>query len=726
MFAKQLAGRAKLSNPSAAPAANAPVRTNVARKNNSGGGPAGPKNSANPQTGATIARASQPPKVADKDDHSDADEGNMVTCVNRGLLQQMLQGMKENDTPMETGSDFDADRDRDSDMDGDEQFSMSLRLRPGTPSALTHGSVPTITSPVSKRMPKASLHTVSGTAAPPAPAPKVSAVAAVLPPPARATGSSVKQAVATGPPQIASTVASGIRPGSRGFDGGGAPPRVITPMNRKNSNAGTPQSDSQHRNANRAAGYAGMYAARNKAPASPCIKSPLAKTVTKPRCGPQAFDMLRQMNTQTSEQASVHGASPGAFPGQGNQSKENDGDRFVMPGDSDDEEEDFAGDRPPVVSMQSKSRRVEERNGSGSVGSQGVASGGTSVVINERAEEIQESAADYVERLKRGISAQSPNVPSAQPPLVEARQARALSSEPRATAPLQGKSMSPAALRANSSEPRASVGRAPPARANHDSDDDSDSDGEGPSAFGQGGAPWKSSIRQMVKEFAHEERSRERSSGGEGASRDPNPRRRPPKAPGAVDALSEDRRRVPADAEVEQESGDHSDPLQCKKPRVVDYTPATLEDYKNKFANKDYSKLRSLGPDLDDEDLLMKKAKQMRQKQYCEEVQRINRQKSTITAATPSKPEPKPEPKPSARAQALEFAKKVPKPKPKPRPKPQEAKQQDESMEAPKRSSDEDVERADLEEIERREQQHFEDVALVKQIKEFLASTGGG
>jgi len=47
-------------------------------------------------------------------------------------------------------------------------------------------------------------------------------------------------------------------------------------------------------------------------------------------------------------------------------------------------------------------------------------------------------------------------------------------------------------------------------------------------------------------------------------------------------------------------------------------------------------------------------------------------------------------------------------------------------MEAPKRSSDEDVERADLEEIERREQQHFEDVALVKQIKEFLASTGGG
>ncbi|CAK9006182.1 Hypothetical protein SCF082_LOCUS8942 [Durusdinium trenchii] len=67
-----------------------------------------------------------------------------------------------------------------------------------------------------------------------------------------------------------------------------------------------------------------------------------------------------------------------------------------------------------------------------------------------------------------------------------------------------------------------------------------------------------------------------------------------------------------------------------KKPRVpIDYTPATLEEYKQRFGNKaDYSELGRLGPDLDDENLLMKRAIQEKVKQFSRELHRVNKHRA--------------------------------------------------------------------------------------------------
>jgi len=83
--------------------------------------------------------------------------------------------------------------------------------------------------------------------------------------------------------------------------------------------------------------------------------------------------------------------------------------------------------------------------------------------------------------------------------------------------------------------------------------------------------------------------------------------------------------------------------------------------------------------------------------------------------------ETKPKPKPSAREKAEEFARNVPKPKlsqplkaPPAERRPKEPPLADASAEAER-------DRADMEEIKRREKQHNEDVLRVKDIKDFLS-----
>mmetsp|Transcript_898 Transcript_898/g.2491 ORF Transcript_898/g.2491 Transcript_898/m.2491 type:complete len:179 (-) Transcript_898:262-798(-) len=152
----------------------------------------------------------------------------------------------------------------------------------------------------------------------------------------------------------------------------------------------------------------------------------------------------------------------------------------------------------------------------------------------------------------------------------------------------------------------------------------------------------------------------------------------------------------------------------------VDVTPITVEEYKEKYGEKgEKQDMGRLGPDLDDESLLMKKAVQEKVKQFSKELHRINRQRQEQVKP---KPQAKPEPKPNARAKALEFAQNVPKPKPVPKPQLVVDKGGHLTGAAARASAVVTEERDDLEEIRRREKQHFEDVAKVAQIREFLSS----
>eukprot|EP00439_Symbiodinium_sp_Y106_P039201 s588_g4.t2 len=138
--------------------------------------------------------------------------------------------------------------------------------------------------------------------------------------------------------------------------------------------------------------------------------------------------------------------------------------------------------------------------------------------------------------------------------------------------------------------------------------------------------------------------------------------RRPPRAPVVPAAMPAERQKVPAAAlpvpvaplgdrraAAEQEAV-------SKKPRVpVEYTPATVEEYKQRFGgNAEYSELGHLGPDLDDEGLLMKRAIQEKVKQFSRELHRVNKQRAE-RAPLPKQPQPKPEPKSTARAKARDV-----------------------------------------------------------------------
>lgn len=94
-----------------------------------------------------------------------------------------------------------------------------------------------------------------------------------------------------------------------------------------------------------------------------------------------------------------------------------------------------------------------------------------------------------------------------------------------------------------------------------------------------------------------------------------------------------------------------------KKARSVQYEPCTLNEYK-RTSNDKYYELGKLQPNLNDTELLAKRANQERIKAFSKSLRTINQQSSTNSRAVKVEPSKVP----SARAKALAFAKAIPKP----------------------------------------------------------------
>eukprot|EP00928_Gymnodinium_smaydae_P028632 TRINITY_DN21792_c0_g1_i2.p1 TRINITY_DN21792_c0_g1~~TRINITY_DN21792_c0_g1_i2.p1 ORF type:complete len:638 (-),score=148.80 TRINITY_DN21792_c0_g1_i2:117-2030(-) len=565
--------------------------------------------------------------------------------------------------------------------------------------------------------------------------------------------------VATGPPSR--VVVSAPRPGSRGGPTGGAPPAAssVQPIRaqavRTGPSASAPSSGASGRS------YANIHSVQPKG-AGPGIAavSPSAKVAARPRCGPQAFDMLRKLGS------GVSAGSPRAQPSDSGAAADDrdDGsasvtgaaadrhgdaedDGFVMPDDSDDEASPAArpvagaGAIAPAAARGRPPSDPLRPNAGSQVQATTSAEGSARPPVPRR-----ETAAEYVERLQRGMgdtaaaraaaaaaaTPASPSSASGAAPSAKAAgtadgtpssptrgaAARARSSDPRPSAgagapaaggPPQGPGRG--GPRARSSDPRAAVAAArqsppwPGDSEEESSDEDIAGAGRGRGGRQAGPAPkvqWKADIKSLVQSYAREERAREEMS-APSAAPDRAAGRRPPKAP-----------------VQSQEARQGEELLFSRKPREVDYTPATVESYKEKFAKE--VKMGSLGPDLDDDDLLKKKAIQEKVKQFSKELHRINAQRQATAQAQPAEPKPKPEPKPNARAKALEFAKNA---VPKPRVAPKVPAHAPSHADAPSRGGDAgDGDAAAAAEqmraLEALELRHFEEKARVAQIKEFL------
>eukprot|EP00295_Goniomonas_pacifica_P044022 CAMPEP_0175912832 /NCGR_PEP_ID=MMETSP0108-20121206/8942_1 /TAXON_ID=195067 ORGANISM="Goniomonas pacifica, Strain CCMP1869" /NCGR_SAMPLE_ID=MMETSP0108 /ASSEMBLY_ACC=CAM_ASM_000204 /LENGTH=306 /DNA_ID=CAMNT_0017235181 /DNA_START=38 /DNA_END=958 /DNA_ORIENTATION=+ len=95
---------------------------------------------------------------------------------------------------------------------------------------------------------------------------------------------------------------------------------------------------------------------------------------------------------------------------------------------------------------------------------------------------------------------------------------------------------------------------------------------------------------------------------------------------------------------------------QKKTRELSDFRPYSYADYE-RIQPKEYVELGGLGPDLNNEELLVKKEKRDRAKAYAEEI------RQNMPAPTRPRPVVRDEPKPvSARDKALEFARNIPKP----------------------------------------------------------------
>lgn len=503
-----------------------------------------------------------------------------------------------------------------------------------------------------------------------------------------------------------------------------------------------------------------IHAARGKASPSPKGSGASVKPAAQPRCGPQAFDMLRQMDKT---RVLAHGEEVDELADfgrdAGHVATEDDGDVFVVPMGSDasgvsGEQERLAevevaqpdmlpgrtrpmllagGALPKQPSATSLGTHPQPPTGANSdtgVKIAGVGSSGGPGVSHAGTEE-HESAADYVERVKRSLGMGAPAPCASETPASASStpSGRTRSSDPR-SAVAKARAINPTGVRARSSDPKTAATVARASDLPVDSDDDSD---DGSVALpGKGSSPWKADVRSMVQEFAREERGRAGArGGGSGVAAKASPSGlRPPKAPAPSSKQVADcavlERRRPADFEGEKKQGEHPGEqlFFSRRPRDVEYTPATVDEYKQKFDKKEYGKLGSLGPDLDDDNLLVKKAVQEKVKQFSKELQRVNRHRSeSRDREMQPRAEPKPaEPKPNARAKMLEFAKKVPKPRPDPRARAAAAEEKvaKEAPSEPKGPTEAEKASADLEEICRREKQHFQDVVKVQDVKDFL------
>jgi len=307
-------------------------------------------------------------------------------------------------------------------------------------------------------------------------------------------------------------------------------------------------------------------------------------------------------------------------------------------------------------------------------------------------DDLEDSAADYVAKVKRdlGLEEMAPDsfALNQTPQVTAYPQARARSTDTRTeAAPLQ-RALG-AAPRSRSSDPRAHVVAAR-AYKSQDSDEEDDDDLEQRRSF-----QWKADVRSLVKNFAEEERARAASPKSKPVSSPgtrPDARAKPPRAPSGP---------------AERQAGEEDTASKKHRP-PVEYTPATVEEYKQRFGNKaEVSELGRFGPDLDDEDLLMKRAIQEKVKQFSRELHRVNKHRA---AKAQPKPEPKAESKPTARAKAMQFAKNIPKPKLLP---PKQV------LVSPTNAVEEDQD-AEWEDLRRRERQHLEDVARIAEVKQLL------
>jgi hypothetical protein len=357
---------------------------------------------------------------------------------------------------------------------------------------------------------------------------------------------------------------------------------------------------------------------------------------------------------------------------------------------------------------------------------------------SSQADGERETAAEYVERVQRGFAAQrdctvdgtidqaTDSLTATDSPAKAASAAiRSRSSEPMSGSGggvVQAKLEEGSSARARSNDHRVAVANArssPPWPGDSD-----DSDDDGVCSAAAKGLQWKADVKSIVRDFAHKNRTN-----GMGVVPGPDDRtaapRRPPKAP-SNDALvparnpvsgtvSEEPKRRPS---LKEEVKPGEELIYSRRPRNVDYVPATLETYKQKYAGIQ-SKHVSLGPDLDDDNLLIKKANKEKVKEFSKELSMVNKGNHRRALQSEPKPEPKPEPKSTARSKALEFAKNsVPKPKPAPKPtllvEPQCAIAP--SAIAPRSSGD-----AEREKLRALEERHFQDRERAERIQEYVS-----
>mmetsp|Transcript_69296 Transcript_69296/g.129418 ORF Transcript_69296/g.129418 Transcript_69296/m.129418 type:complete len:645 (-) Transcript_69296:113-2047(-) len=637
------------------------------------GGPAAKAGAGRGRGGAVRAAPTDAPK----------EEGGGVVRANKQLLQQLMSNneVEADPTPLpRDAEDFD-------DVDGD--MALSSRLVLGTQASVPRRSVPTIMSPATSR-PGTSSGSRPGTSAGrvnasvPTIVARVQAdvpvqtVASYCGVPLRGVPADGEQ-IATGPPAQVSNIQSVVRPGSRG--GTGMPsPQVLPKRNAVHSSGGIGGYAGLHSRA-KAAGVAsspstgsgaGRATPRGVDASSSTVRTgaPGPKPAVRPRCGPEIFNMLRKK--EVAGQPAEASVSPDidlledvhqADDLHGGLTQERG---FVMPIDS-----DASGLDEPHVRLQE--------------------------VLPERTPS------------KAAVPSAAPEVA---PAPVPAAATRARSSDARAC--IQASAESPARLtRALSSDAR---GRALPRRVPAEESDDSDD--EVPQ-FGQGGIPWKAKLTRHPSNPAEAEERRKAAAPAPAAAATPPAPPKPPKANG-LQGLEKRKMAAGSQAAVAGDRNAAEQPAEqlfySKRPREVEYTPATLDDYKQKYASKEYGQLGTLGPDLDDDKLLMKKAIQEKVKQFSKELHRVNKARGASVPPAPKPEQQRPDPRSNARAKALEFAKNVPKPKVEPKAAPEKRAKEPQSPSVVQGKRQEEAT-----DLIRREKQHFEDVAKVKGIKEYLS-----
>merc|ERR1712048_179804 len=203
--------------------------------------------------------------------------------------------------------------------------------------------------------------------------------------------------------------------------------------------------------------------------------------------------------------------------------------------------------------------------------------------------------------MKRGIGMQStpPVQPDSPASSAVSSCCRARSSDPRSFGP-PAKAAPSSAVRSRSEQrPSVTAAKASQPAHNSDEEDSDDADDDGLLAPRAGGAAnWKADVKKLVQEFAENERSRGAKPRVSDANCGDSRKKVAAQAAGASVQVaapsvvsSSPRRHQPSESE---------DPLQDRKPRYVNFTPATIDDYKTKFGDKEKINLGSLGPDLDD------------------------------------------------------------------------------------------------------------------------------